>query len=86
MSTLAVTLAATNPPGPPDPRRERLGDLARQIKAATDNVLRYAEGQEYSAAGNRLEAVIGRETAQLQVLGAEVRRIFEAIREAEKSR
>jgi hypothetical protein len=86
MSTLAVTLAATNPPGPPDPRRERLGDLARQIKAAADNTLRYARGEEYSAAGNRLEAVIGRETAQLAVLGAEARRIYESIRAAEKAR
>jgi hypothetical protein len=86
MSTLTVTLAATNPPGPPDPRRERLGDLARQIKAAAENVLRYAEGKEYSTAGNRLEAVIGRETARLEVLGAEARRLHEAIREAEKSR
>jgi hypothetical protein len=86
MSTLAVTLAATNPPGPPDPRRERLGDLARQIQATAENVLRYAEGKEYSVAGNRLEAIIGRETARLEVLGAEVRRLHEAIREAEKSR
>jgi hypothetical protein len=86
MSTLAVTLAATNPPGPPDPRRERLGDLARQIRAAAENVLRYAEGKEFSAAGNRLEAIIGRETARLEVLGAEARRLHEAIREAEKSR
>jgi enoyl-CoA hydratase/carnithine racemase len=85
MSTLAVTLAATNPPGPPDPRRERLGDLARQIKAAADNTLRYAKGEEYSEAGNRLEAVIGRETARLEVLGAEARRLHEAIREAEKA-
>jgi hypothetical protein len=86
MSTLAVTLAATNPPGPPDPRRERLGDLARQIRSAADNVLRYAKGEEYSEAGNRLEAVIGRETARLEVLGAEARRLHEAIREAEQAR
>jgi hypothetical protein len=86
MSTLAVTLAATNPPGPPDPRRERLVDLARQVKAAAENVLRYAKGEEYSEAGNRLEAVIGRETARLEVLGAEARRLYEAIREAEKAK
>jgi hypothetical protein len=80
MSTLAVTLAATNPPGPPDPRRERLGDLARQIKAAADNTLRYARGEEYSGGG------IAPETAQLAVLGAEARRIYESIRAAEKAR
>jgi hypothetical protein len=86
MSTLAVTLAATDPPGPPDPRRERLGDLAKQIKAAAENVLRYAKGEEYSEAGNRLEAIIGRETARLEVLGTEARRLHEAIREAEKAK